>query len=185
MLENNQPDRPSSSGSGERPIYMWEKVERSGKVYYVPLDRDLRPISDIALQDVHEAPHEEMASSDSFLLVRGIEAGARAPRLAPQSVERIVVRAIRRILEGGDATTYQVCEALVGRLSSADFGQGVSVDVAGLLQDNFWYYEVPSTGGYMVRKWTLDQERARTYWKTQKKKSHPGSLIFPQIDMHN
>lgn len=173
-----------SRAPGERPIHMWERVERGGKIFYVPLDKDLRPLSDIALQDVQESPHEDMSGSDNFLLVRGIGETDRTPRLAPQGVERIVVRAIRRILEDNDTTTYQVCETLVRRLTSADFGDGLSVDVAGLLQDNFWYYEAPSTGGYMVRKWTLDQERAKAYWKSQKK-NLPGSLIFPPIDMYN
>ncbi len=126
-----------------------------------------------------------MNTSENFLLVRSVAPGVKAGGLGIESLEPLVVRAIRRILESGDATTYQICEALIQRLTSSDFGEGVSVDVAGLLQDNFWYYESPSTGGYLIRKWTLDQERAKAYWKSQKKKYQPGSLIFPPIDAHN
>lgn len=147
----------------ERSIYMWEGVERGGTMHYVPLGKNLNPIADVALEDVHTPGSNGSSQPGNFLLVSGAleKPGAASP--GPRGFERLVAKAIEAILRDGDATTYQVYQALIARLISSgimDGGTSVAVDVEGILRDNFWHYE--SLGGVTAKRWTLDEDRARS-----------------------
>jgi len=138
-------------------IYMWEMTKRSGRIYYVPLDGALDPVADVALEDV-----QALDGSGNFVLGVGVMGEPGAGDVEPGALERLVVRAIEVILRDGDATTYQVYEALIIRFISSGLLHvlpAADVDVEGILRDNFLCYECLSPRGAVVRKWTLDGDR--------------------------
>lgn len=161
MTAGELPREPLTNATARRSIHAWERIERSGKVYFVALGEDMQPVSEIAVQDAGGIRSGRGHRSDQFLLVRNAGSTTISSGLGRESMEKIVVGAIRAMLKDGDATAYQVFQTLICGLDASTFGRDASVDVARLLEDNFWQYVAPAAGGLLVRKWTLDEERAR------------------------
>ena len=134
-----------------RSIHMWEQVHRLGRTFYVPLDEGLQPLADLALEDT--------AADDSYAIAQTLAvASAAAPAFGwDAGLEEMVVRFVERLLERGDATTYELYEALVLRLHETRLlDQRASVDLLRILAQNFYHYEFPGDRGVMLRRWTLE-----------------------------
>ena len=151
---------PSASGEiptlpKSRPVHMWERVTWRGKTFNVPLDEQMRPMGDLAIEDVGDA--------DSDLLSRSVElAPEPSAPIALTETHRIIVDFVRQLLEkDGDATTYQVYEAVILRLQASDLlGDDESVDLLMLLSAFFRHYEYKTERGELLRKWTVTEPSA-------------------------
>ena len=169
----------------ERGVYMWEVVKRAGDIYYVPLNGDLDPVADIALQDI-QGRYGGDAPAGGRLVVGAGASGRGSGEAEAAGFGGLAVKAIESILSGGDATTYEIYEALIARLVSSallDEGYTAGVDVEGILYSNFWCYELPVGRGAVVRKWTLCPARAKAYGQRGSKRDAsfaplPRPLIF-------
>ena len=147
-------DKPSETPA----IRMWEQVNKFGRTFYVPLDRDFHPIGDLALEELEEAESDALAHS--LQIVPHFE----APASWDPKIESLVEQCIRRLLSDGDATTYEIYESLVGRFQASDLlDSGSSVDLLRILRQNFNCYEFENERGVLLRKWTLDEERAAAH----------------------
>ncbi|MCH8191799.1 MAG: hypothetical protein IIC80_10675 [Chloroflexi bacterium] len=145
---------PVASGEGptlpkSRPVHMWERVTWRGKTFNVPLDEQMIPMGDLAIEDVGDV--------DSDLLSRSVQFAPEPPGpIALTETQRIIVNFVRQMLEkNGDATTYQVYEAVILRLQDSDLlGDDESVDLLMLLSSFFRHYEHKGERGELLRKWT-------------------------------
>ena len=141
---------PASGAAAKREIHMWEQVEKLGRTFYVPLDQDLQPLGDLALED---STDEAYAISQTFKIAPHFE----PPADWDESVEGLVVQYVERFLSEADATTYQVYESILLRLQSSGLLEhGAAVDLLRILAQNFYHYEVESDKGTMLRKWTVN-----------------------------
>ncbi len=140
---------PAGSRARKREIHMWEQVQRLGRTFYVPLDQDLQPLGDLALED---STDEAYALSQTFKIAPHFE----PPADWDESVEGLVVQYVERFLSDADATTYQVYEAILLRLQASGLlEQGAAVDLLRILAHNFYHYEVENDRGAMLRKWSV------------------------------
>lgn len=160
-------DRNPSS-QAPKCIYMWERKETAGKTHYVPLDKNMKPVAKIALEDIHKSNNNGGKQQGNFSLVSEAIRKPAAKEIDQKSQEGLIVSIVEAILREGDATTYQVYETLISRLISGNLSYLVTsedIDVQRILQDHFWYYEFPLSLGAVAKIWTLDEEKAQCYFK--------------------
>ncbi len=130
-------------------IHMWERVQRLGRTFYVPLGRDLRPMGDLALEDAGEDRAWWIAQTVRL-------APDPEPPRKPSAIEQLVAPFIRSLLEQGDATTYQIFEAVLLDLQGAKtLDDGAAVDLLAVLAGHFRCYEFTNDRGALLRKWTI------------------------------
>lgn len=108
---------PAQAGRG---IYMWEIMEKSGKSYFVPLGQDLKAMADIAVEDAPESTSSEEPEAESLVLVPGVMGSAKAADTQIEAPQKFIATVLETVLRDSPRTTYQVYEALILRLISAD-----------------------------------------------------------------
>lgn len=154
------------NSKNEKSIYIWEQKERDGKIYYVPLDKNMKPIANVALKDSKEEKNNTYRNNGHFALVSKDIKKQEKKRVNNKQVESLIENIIESILEESDATTYQIYEALINHLTSCEmtsFVEAEDIDVQRILQERFWYYECPISLGTVARIWTMDEKKAKYY----------------------
>ncbi len=141
---------PNPNPSKGKTIHMWERVRWLGKTFNIPLDEEMKPMGDLAIEDVADLEREFVS--------RSVQVAPTYETPEPgNETERLVADFVRKMLATeGDATTYQIYEAVLLRLQESRLlDHGESVDLIKVLSVHFRHYEFQGERGELLRKWTV------------------------------